>query len=462
MPDNIDKKIEIKEGSNTSATTGNTYTYYYTGGSNDIVINLYINNELYDYILVEAKNDIKPSGTLNINPINQVVYVEKIEGTENNYKPLVSSVTFDASFVYEGSERPLTGVSISVTGSSSDFSGTPVVSDYGIEVIYLDTVELTTDNLTKERYVFETKYGNDTYYNNFFITYVEPKLDVWVDGDCIYIPDDYKGGLSKEFIFEAKFENSNVTHDCKIEVEDYTGITFNLRSNCWYINIPSEITSDDEITGFTINFTYDGISTSKEVTIIRRGKNSENWYINVFPKYLSINVGEPINLYITKNNYNGEYISLENALGQNMKLYYIIDGECVNVDENGLEKEAYEICYSDNLEKAPKEHGNNVFYPNGYLITSITSITVDNKIEEITITGYTQEPIYSSIEFKLYYEPDNNIKELVASEKVERFDVIRNGEPTRMPASGLKIDIKDLFEDYDSEKYDIVIKEIKK
>jgi hypothetical protein len=283
-----------------------------------------------------------------------------------------------------------------------------------------------------------------------------------VDGDCIYIPDDYKGYLSKEFIFEAKFDGSNVTHDCEIEVVEYTGITFNLRSNCWYINIPSGVTSVDEITGFTINFTYNGISTSKEVTIIRRGKNSENWYINVFPKYLSINVGEPINLYITKNNYNGEYISLENALGQNMKLYYIIDGECVNVDENGNETTASEICYSNNLDYAPKEHGNNVFYPNGCLITSITTSITEDVVEEITITGYTQEPIYSSIEFKLYYEPNNNTKELVASEKVERFDVIRNGEPTRMPASGLKIDIKDLFEDYDSKKYDIVIKEIKK
>lgn len=463
MSDNIDKKIEIKEGSKTLTATTNTYTYKYSGGTNDIVINLYINDEIYDYVLIEAKNDIKPSGTLNINPISQVVYVEKIEGTEDKYKPLVSSVTFDASFVYEGSEKPLTGVNISVGGSANDFSKTPVISDYGIEVKYLDKVELTTENLTKERYVFETKYGNDTYYNNFFITYVEPQLDVWVDGDCIYIPDDYKGDLSKEFIFEAKFENSNVTRDCEIKVEGYTGITFNLRNNSWYINIPSGVTSVDEITGFTINFTYNGISTSKEVTIIRRGKNSENWYINVFPKYLSINVGEPINLYITKNNYNGEYISLENALDQNMKLYYIIDGECVNVDENGNETTASGICYSNNLKYAPKEHGNNVFYPNGCLITSITtSVTDNNVVEEITITGYTQEPIYSSIEFKLYYEPDNNIKELVASEKVERFDVIRNGEPTRMPASGLKIDIKDLFEDYDSKKYDIVIKEIKK
>ena len=174
-------------------------------------------------------------------------------------------------------------------------------------------------------------------------------------------------------------------------------------------------------------------------------------------------VDEPINIYITKNNYNGEYISLENALTQNMKLYYIIDGECINVDENGNEITANEICYSNNLEYAPKEHGNNAFYPNGCLITSITtSITEDNVVEEITITGYTQEPIYSSIEFKLYYELDNNTKELVASEKVERFDVIRNSESTRMPASGLKIDVRDLFEDYDSEKYDIVIKEIKK
>ena len=465
MSDNIVKKIEIKEGSKTTGTTGNTYTYNYTGGSNDIVINLYINNELYDYILVEAKNDIKPSGTLNINPLSQVVYVEKIEneGETVKYKPLVSSLTFDASFVYEGVEMPVSGINISVSGSANDFSGTPVISDYGIEIKYLDYLNLTTDNLTKERYVFETKYGNDTYYNNFFITYVEPQLDVWVDGDCIYIPDDYKGGLSKEFIFEAKFENSNVTHECEIEVEGYTGITFNLRSNGWHMNIPSEIISDDDLTGFTINFTYNGISTSKEVTIIRRGKNSENWYINVFPKYLSI-VNEPINLYITKNNYNGEYISLENALTQNMKLYYIIDGECVNVVENGEEKAAEEICYSDNLEHAPKEHGNNAFYPNGCLITSITtSITEDNEVKEITMTDYTQEPIYSSIEFKLYYElDDNNTKELVASEKVERFDVIRNSESARMPASGLKIDVKDLFEDYDSEKYDIVIKEIKK
>ena len=462
MSDNIDKKIEIKEGSKTLTATTNPYTYNYTGGSNDIVINLYINNELYDYILVEAKNDIKPSGTLNIIPISQVVYVEKIEGTENSYKPLVSSVTFDASFVYEGVEMPVSGINISVSGSANDFSAAPVISDYGIEVKYLDNLNLTTDNLTKERYVFKTIYGNDTYYNNFFITYVEPHLDVWVDGDCIYIPDDYKGGLSKEFIFEAKFENSNVTHDCEIEVEGYTGITFNLRSDSWYINIPSEVTSDKDLTGFTINFTYNGISASKEVTIIRRGKNSENWYINVFPKYLSM-VDEPINIYITKNNYNGEYISLENALTQNMKLYYIIDGECINVDENGNEITANEICYSNNLEYAPKEHGNNAFYPNGCLITSITtSITEDNVVEEITITDYTQEPIYSSIEFKLYYEPDNNTKELVASEKVERFDIIRNSESTRMPASGLKIDVKDLFEDYDSKKYDIVIKEIKK
>ena len=464
MSDNIDKKIKIKNGSSTAETTGNTYTYDYTGGTNDIVINLYVNGKLYDYIFVETKNDIKPSGTLNISPLNQIVYVEKIENEGENvkYKPLVSSVKFDASFVYEGVEMPVSGINISVSGSANDFSATHVISDYGIEVKYLDDFKLTTDNLTKERYVFETKYGNDTYYNNFFITYVEPKLDVWVDGDCIYIPDDNKGGLSKEFIFEAKFENSNVTHDCVIEVEGYTGITFNLRNNSWYINIPSEVISDDDLTGFTINFTYNGISASKEVTIIRRGKNSENWYINVFPKYLSI-VNEPINLYITKNNYNGEYISLENALTQNMKLYYIIDGECVNVDENGNEITASEICYSNNLGYAPKEYGNNAFYPNGCLITSTTtSITEDNVVEEITITGYTQEPIYSSIEFKLYYELDNNTKELVASEKVERFDVIRNSETTRMPASGLKIDVKELFEDYDSEKYDIVIKEIKK
>jgi hypothetical protein len=171
-------------------------------------------------------------------------------------------------------------------------------------------------------------------------------------------------------------------------------------------------------------------------------------------------VNEPINLYITKNNYNGEYISLENALAQNMKLYYIIDGECVNVDENGNEIAVSEICYSNYLDYAPKEHGNNAFYPNGILKTTTTDNK--NKPGEITETVYTQEPIYSSIEFKLYYEPDNSTKELVASEKVERFDVIRNGEPTRMPASGLKIDVKDLFEDYDSEKYDIVIKEIKK
>jgi len=177
-----------------------------------------------------------------------------------------------------------------------------------------------------------------------------------------------------------------------------------------------------------------------------------------------MNVGEPINLYITKNNYNGEYISLENALAQKkMKLYYKIDGECVNVDENGIEKAAEEICYSENLEKAPKEHGNNVFYPNGCLITSITtSITEDNVVEEITITGYTQEPIYSSIEFKLYYEPNESHKELVASEIVERYDVIRDSKMATIRPTGLKIDVRDLFEYYDSEKYDIVIKEIKK
>lgn len=447
-----------------TSTTATALTYSYTGDTNisEIDFRLKRGNVVYDNINIEVKNNIKPSGTLNINPLNQIVYVEKIEGKENKYKPLVSSVTFDASFVYEGSEKPLTGVSISVTGSSSDFSATPVISDYGIEVKYLDYLNLTTDNLTKERYVFETKYGSDTYYNNFFITYVEPQLDVWVDGDCIYIPDDYKGDLSKEFIFEAKFENSNVTHDCEIEVVGYTGITFNLRSNGWYMNIPSGVASVDEITGFTINFTYNGISTSKEVAIIRRGKNSENWYINVFPKYLSIDVSEPINLYITKNNYNGEYISLENALTQNMKLYYIINGECVNFDENGNEITVGEICYSDYLEYAPKEHGNNVFYPNGCLITSITtSITEGNVVEEITITGYTQEPIYSSIEFKLYYEPNESHKELVASEIVERYDILKNSEIKKINAHGLIINATDIFEEYNNNDYDIVIKAVK-
>ena len=453
MSDNIDKKIEIKEGNKISTATTNTYSYSYTGGSNDIVINLYINKELYDYILVENKNNIKPSGTLNINPINQVVYVEKIENEGENvkYKPLVSSVTFDASFVYEGVEMPVSGINISVSGSVNDFSVIPVISDYGIEVKYLDYNKLTIDNLTKERYIFETNYNGDKYYNNFFITYVEPKLDVWIDGDCIYIPAEYKSSLSKEFIFEAKFDGSNVTHDCEIEVVGNTGITFNWRNNCWYINMPAEFVSNNNLTGFTINFTYNGISTSKEVDIIRRGKNLENWYINVFPKYLSVN--EPINLYITKNNYNGEYISLENALNQNMKLYYIINGECVNFDENGNEISADEICYSDYLEYAPKVHGNNAFFPNGILKTTTTG-----GIDE---TVYTQEPIYSSIEFKLYYEPNESLKELVASEIVERYDILKNSEIKKINAHGLIINATDIFGEYNDNDYDIVIKAVK-
>jgi hypothetical protein len=316
------------------------------------------------------------------------------------------------------------------------------------------TIDYASDrtiyNLTKEKYIFISEYHGDTYENEFYVTYIKRNFEIMSDGDTIYIPKETDMTISRKLNLNVIYNGSNITKDCELSYKT-SGVTFNQRAGVWYANISKDICKNTRITDLDVIIKYSGLTETKKYSLIRGEETNDYWFINVYPKYLSTG-STPIEIYLTKNSYEGDYyISFGAALNQNVKLWYKIDGG-----------EEIEYSSKENLDYAPTLHGNNVFYPNGCLITSITTSITEDVVEEITITGYTQEPIYSSIEFKLYYEPDNNTKELVASEKVERFDVIRNGEPTRMPASGLKIDIKDLFEHYDSEKYDIVIKELKK
>ena len=435
-----------------TSTTATALTYTYNGEDiSEIDIRLIWGKDIYDNINVEVKNDIRAFGTLNINPLEKIVYVD------DKNKPMVNSLTFDASFIYEGQQVDLTStaLTITVTGNSSntnDFKTgvTKTASTLKIDYISNGTIE----NLTKEKYIFISEYRGDTYENEFYVTYIKRNFEIMSDGDTIYVPKKTDMTISRKLGLNVVYNGSNITKDCDLSSSGETsGVTFNQRAGIWYANIPKEICKDTGITDLDVVIESSGLTEIKKYTLIRGEETNDYWFINVSPKYLSTS-SAPIEIYLTKNSYEGNYISLENAKDQNMKLYYIIDGECVNVAENGNEIEVGEICYSDNLKDAPKIHGNNAFYPDGYLLTGNSETGV--------IELYRQEPIYSSIEFKLYYEPDNNSpKELVASEKVERFDILRNTQTFRVIPSGLEIDVKGIFNEYDSENYDIVIKEIK-
>ena len=436
----------------TTSVTTTALTYTYDGDSNisEIDFRLKRNDVIYDNINVEVKNDIRAFGTLNINPLEKIVYVD------DKNKPMANSLTFDASFIYEGQQVDLTStaLTITVTGNSSntnDFKTGVTKTASTLKIDY--NSNRTIENLTKEKYIFISEYRGDTYENEFYVTYIKRNFEIMSDGDTIYVPTGATTTISRKLGLNVVYNGSNITKDCDLSSSGETsGVTFNQRAGIWYANIPKEICKDTGITDLDVVIESSGLTEIKKYTLIRGEETNDYWFINVSPKYLSTS-SAPIEIYLTKNSYEGNYISLENAKDQNMKLYYIIDGECANVAENGNEIEAGEICYSDNLKDAPKIHGNNAFYPDGYLLTGNSETGV--------IELYRQEPIYSSIEFKLYYEPHGTPKELVASEKVERFDILRNTQTFRVIPSGLEIDVKGIFNEYDSENYDIVIKEIK-
>lgn len=442
----------------TSVTKTTVLKYTYSGTSiSEIDFRLKRGDVIYDNINVEVKNDIKAFGSLNLNPLEKVVYVD-------NYNiPMVSSLTFDASFIYEGQQIDLTStaLTITVTGNSSNTNDFNTGVTKTVSTLTIDyNTNRTIEKFTKEKYIFISEYDGDTYENEFYVTYIKRNFEIMSDGDTIYVPKETNMTISRKLGLNVVYNGSNITKDCRLSSTGETsGVTFNQRAGIWYANIPKGICENTGITDLDVVIENSGLTETKKYTLIRGEETNDYWFINVSPKYLSTD-SAPIEIYLTKNSYEGNYISLEDVSIQNVKLYYIIDGECINVDEDGNEIAASEICYSNYLEYAPKEHGNNAFYPNGIL----KNITTDNKNElgGVVETVYTQEPIYSSIEFKLYYEPNGGSKELLASEIVERYDVIRDSKMAAISLSGLKIDARDLFEDYDSEKYDIVIKEIKK
>lgn len=434
LPDGMGIYVYL-DNATSAYTSGTSYslTYNYDGDSsiNEIDFRLVKNGTVYDNINIEVKNDIKAFGSLNLNPLEKVVYVN------DDNKPMVSSITFDASFIYEGEQIDLTDVNVIVPNSkTTDFQDTVDKTTSSITVNYKNDVSI--QNLTKEKYILETTYNGDTYQNEFYIIYIRHYFEISSDSDTIYVPENTNSTISRELGINVIRSGANITNDVELKSEgDTSSVTFNQRNGVWYANIPSDICGNVEITQLPVIVSYSGLSDSIEYTIIRGGKNDEYWYINAFPKYLF--TGSTIELYLTKNSYDGDYISLESAKSNNVNLYYIIDG-------------GEEINYTSQLENVPKLHGNNVFYSDGY----ITGTTENDEFKPL----YTQEPVYTSIEFRLYDE-NNNMKKLLSSEIVERYDILKNSEIKKINAHGLIINATDIFEEYNSNDYDIVIKAVK-
>lgn len=434
LPDGMGIYVYL-DNATSAYTSGTSYSliYNYDGDSsiNEIDFRLVKNGTVYDNINIEVKNDIKAFGSLNLNPLEKIVYVN------DDNKPMVSSITFDASFIYEGEQIDLTNVNVIVKNSkTTDFQDTVDKTTSSITVNYKNDVSI--QNLTKEKYILESTYSGDTYQNEFYVTYIKHSLDISSDSDTIYVPENTNSTISRKLGINVIRSGANITNDVELLSTGVTSsVTFNQRSGVWYANIPSDICKNVEITQLPVIVSYSGLNDNIKYTIIRGGKNDEYWYINVSPKYLF--TGSTIELYLTKNSYDGDYISLESAKSNNVNLYYIIDG-------------GEEINYTSQLENAPKLHGNNVFYSDGY----ITGTTENNEFKPL----YTQEPVYTSIEFRLYYE-NNDVRKLLSSEIVERYDILKNSEIKKINAHGLIINATDIFEEYNNNDYDIVIKPVK-
>lgn len=406
--------IEVYEDTTNELLTSGTsssLTYNYKGDENfnEIDFRLKLNGELYDNVNVEVKNKIKGFGNLDLTPLELIIYID------NNNKPLITSTTLNGSFIYDGKNIGLQNSGLTITSTTDDFSINVKAND-SLELIF--NSDATICGNTKESYTINCEYEGCEYDKNIYINYVKSDLTVNALYDTLYIPYDITSQYyTIELNTDVSYNGVYVTNECILSSE--TGITFNQRGGKWCINIPSKYYDN---TGLTISYNYNNIIANKEYTIVRRG-DYNSFFINAYPQ--RINGDATIEVYITKNSYDGEYVSMDE---NNLKLKYIIDNE---------QEQDYDI------ENAPKEHGNIAFYPNG-------KIYIKNDV------SYTQEPIYNRIQFNLY-GADNKLK---ASEIIERVDIIGDYEIKHITSSGLYIDPKDIFQDFNVDDYDIIVKEL--
>ena len=407
--------IDVYKNNNEFLKSGTTtsLTYDYEGGAdfNEIDFRLKLNGNIYDNVNVEVKEKIKKFASLDLTPLDIIVYVD------SDNKPLVSSITLNGAFIYEGNTINLNSSALTISVSTEDFE---TVNKYenSLELVFSSGVTITSN--TSEYYVLKSEYESDVYENVIHVNYVKGELEISALYDTLYIPDEVSGeNYTIELNTDVTYNGVYVTNECILSSEE-EDIIFNQRGGKWCINIPKDYCNNKENTGITVTYEYNGIKSNKDYILVRKGIEN-SFFINVYPQRL--NDGEtPIELYITKNSYNGEYVSL-NSNG--LVLKYKIDN-----DE--------EVEY--NFDNAPKLHGNIVFYPNGYKKVNI----------------YEQEPIYNKIQFNLYGDGSS----LLATEVVERTDITNDYEIKRITASGLEIDPLDIFSDFNESEYDIVIKEL--
>lgn len=407
------------------SSTTTSLTYNYTGGTdfNEIDFRLKLNGNVYDNVNVEVKEKIKKFASLDLTPLDIIVYVD------SNNKPLVSSITLNGAFIYEGNTIDLNNNALKISAITEDIN---INSRTKNSLVLKFNNNASINGNTNEYYVLQSEYENEVYENVIHVNYVKGDLVVSALYDTLYIPYDINGLVfSCKFPFYATFNGEDVTNYCEMVSTNVSGTTFNQRAGEWFINLPTfEIMDKGKI---IIKFSYNGVSCIEDFFISKKGLDN-SFFINAYPQRL-VDGNTPIELYITKSSYNGEYVSLNS---NDLVLKYKIDN-----DE--------EVEY--NFDIAPKSHGNIVFYPNGY------------KNEN----NYEQEPIYNKIQFNLYKVAESGValieligdgSSLLATEVVERTDITNDYVIKRITASGLEIDPLDIFSDFNESEYDIVIKEL--
>jgi hypothetical protein len=394
------------------SSTTTSLTYNYTGGTdfNEIDFRLKLNGNVYDNVNVEVKEKIKKFASLDLTPLDIIVYVD------SNNKPLVSSITLNGVFIYEGNTIDLNNNALKISAITEDIN---VNSRTKNSLVLNFNDNASIDGNTNEYYVLQSEYENEVYENVIHVNYVKGDLVVSALYDTLYIPYDISGdNYTIELNTDVLYNGNYVTNECNLT--SVSGISFNQRGGKWCINISKNYCNDLNNTGITVTYEYNGVTSKKVYTLVRKGIDN-TFYINAYPQRL-VDGNTPIELYITKSSYNGEYVSLDS---NDLVLKYKIDND-------------KEVEY--NFDNAPKLHGNIVFYPNGC------------KKEN----NYKQEPIYNKIQFNLYGDGSS----LLATEVVERTDITNDYVIKRITASGLEIDPLDIFSDFNESEYDIVIKEL--